>query len=112
LRSIIDEIRLVPQDSTLAIDLYGELGAILALTNDKAASGARSGRSTLLGAGARNQHYRMQNRAEFRSLQPDLRPLPRPAERRFENWTFRREVAGGQVCVCWAGFTALARARR
>ena len=52
LRSIIDEIRLVPQEGALAIDLYGELGAILALTNDKAASGARSGHSTVLVAGA------------------------------------------------------------
>ena len=34
--------------------LYGELGAILALTNEKAASGGRGGRSTLLVAGARN----------------------------------------------------------
>jgi hypothetical protein len=40
LRCLVDEIRLVPQDGALAIDLYGELGAILALTNDKAASGA------------------------------------------------------------------------
>jgi site-specific DNA recombinase len=52
LRCLVDEIRLVPQDGALAIDLYGELGAILALTNDKAASGRpRSGHSTLLVAG-------------------------------------------------------------
>jgi site-specific DNA recombinase len=58
LRSIIDEIRLVPQDGALAIDLYGELSALLALRNDKAASGqTRSGRSTVLVAGARNCLY-------------------------------------------------------
>ena len=33
LRSIFDEIRLVPHEGALAIDLCGELGAILALTN-------------------------------------------------------------------------------
>ena len=53
LRSIVDEIRLVPKkDGALEIDLYGELGAILATTNDKTASGRpRSGHSTLLVAG-------------------------------------------------------------
>ena len=58
LRSVVDEIRLVPQNGALAIDLYGELGAILAITNDKAAPGARSGHSTLLVAGARCHLYR------------------------------------------------------
>ncbi len=53
LRSIVDEIRLVPQDGALAIDLYGELGAILALTNEKAAPGrGRGGHSTVVVAGA------------------------------------------------------------
>ena len=46
LRCLVDEIRLVPQDGALSIDLYGELGAVLSLTNDKAAPGARSGHST------------------------------------------------------------------
>jgi len=59
LRCLVDEIRLVPQDGALAIDLYGELGAILALTNDKAASGRpRSGHSTLLVAGEGYHLYR------------------------------------------------------
>jgi hypothetical protein len=58
LRCLVDEIRLVPQDGVLSIDLYGELGAVLSLTNDKAAPGARSGHSTVLVAGARCHLYR------------------------------------------------------
>ncbi|MDF2763687.1 MAG: hypothetical protein K0S81_681 [Rhodospirillales bacterium] len=48
----------MPQDGALAIYHYGELSAMLALTNDKAASGqTRSGHSTVLVAGARNCLY-------------------------------------------------------
>ena len=36
LRSMIQAIRLVPEDGELAIELVGELAGILALTNEKA----------------------------------------------------------------------------
>jgi len=50
--------RLVPRTGALAIDLHGELGAILDLSNEKAAPGrTRSGHSTVLVAGARNCLY-------------------------------------------------------
>ena len=52
LRTLIEEIRLVPKDGRLQIDLYGELATILALTNETPASQGRDGRSTLLVAGA------------------------------------------------------------
>jgi site-specific DNA recombinase len=52
LRTLIEEIRLVPQDGRLRIDLHGELATILALTNETPASRRRDGRSTLLVAGA------------------------------------------------------------
>lgn len=58
LRTLIEEIRLVPQDGRLRIDLHGELATILALTSETPASQGRDGRSTLLVAGARNHLYR------------------------------------------------------
>ena len=52
---MIESIRLVPVDGHLRIDRRGELGAILAAADEKPASLARGGRSTLVVAGTRSQ---------------------------------------------------------
>ena len=59
LRSMIQAIRLVPENGELAIELVGELAGILALTNEKSPRpfGPRAQQLTLV-AGARSQcHY-------------------------------------------------------
>ena len=53
LRDLIDEIRLVPEDGELAIELRGDLAAILALSR-KNPQGDASGAQITLVAGARN----------------------------------------------------------
>ena len=59
LRSMIQAIRLVPENGELAIELVGELAGILALTNEKSPRLYRPGvRQVTLVAGARSQcHY-------------------------------------------------------
>jgi hypothetical protein len=56
LRSMIQTIRLIPEDGELAIELVGKLAGILALTNEK---NPRAGSSVVpqltLVAGARNR---------------------------------------------------------
>ena len=58
LRSMIQAIRLVPEDGELAIELVGELAGILALNNEKSPRpfGSGAGQVTLV-AGARCQRY-------------------------------------------------------
>ncbi len=57
LRSLIDEIRLVPENGALAIELAGNLAGILALSSGskKPATAGRDGLQTTLVAGARNR---------------------------------------------------------
>ena len=52
LRALIEQIRLVPQDGILAIDLYGTLAGLLSATNANAARMVPGGGSTVLVAGA------------------------------------------------------------
>ena len=54
IRSLLTEIRMVPEDGALAIELVGELAGILALgaEQEKTPRAAAMGRSTLLVAGA------------------------------------------------------------
>jgi site-specific DNA recombinase len=57
LRSLIEEIRLVPVEGKLEIELAGDLAGILALTNDNPRRVGRGLQVTLV-AGARNPLYR------------------------------------------------------
>ena len=57
IRGLIDEIRLIPKDGDLKIELYGELAALIALAN-KHPQGKTSGAQVTLVAGARCHLYR------------------------------------------------------
>jgi hypothetical protein len=54
LRELIEEIRLVPKDGKLQIELYGELAALLNLANEHPRSRGTGVQITLV-AGARNR---------------------------------------------------------
>src|SRR5712692_586038 len=60
LRALIDEIRLVPENGRLEIELAGDLAGILALTNGgkKPVTTGRDGLQVTLVAGTRNHLYR------------------------------------------------------
>ncbi len=57
LRNLIEEIRLVPEDGKLNIELYGELAALIGLANKDPRSADRGLQVTLV-AGARYQPFR------------------------------------------------------
>jgi site-specific DNA recombinase len=59
LRSLIEEIRLVPEDGRLEIEVVGDLAGILALgPNDKRPTGGADGAQVTLVAGTRNHLHR------------------------------------------------------
>ncbi len=59
LRSLIEEIRLVPEGGQLEIEVVGDLAGILALgPNDKRPTGVSDGAQVTLVAGTRNHLYR------------------------------------------------------
>ena len=58
IRSLIDEIRLVPKDGTLKIELFGELAALVNLANTKPRS-KEAGVQVTMVAGARNRLCRL-----------------------------------------------------
>jgi chorismate mutase len=62
IRSLIDEIRLSPDDGNLKIELYGDLAGMLALANNSPTSGNEGLQVTMV-AGARCHLYR--TRAEW-----------------------------------------------
>jgi len=57
IRELIDEIRLVPENGKLRVELYGELAALLNLANEHPGSKGTGVQITLV-AGARNHLYR------------------------------------------------------
>ena len=57
IRQLIDEVRLVPENGTLNIELYGELAALVGLANEHPRSKGTGAQITLV-AGARNHLYR------------------------------------------------------
>jgi len=56
IRELIDEIRLVPENGNLRVELYGELAALISLANKHPRSKGTGVQVTLV-AGARNQRY-------------------------------------------------------
>lgn len=73
IRSLLSEIRLIPEDDGLAIELVGELAGLLSLGQTKTASEARaSGRSVTLVAGAGFGHCLI--RVEYPEKVDTLRP--------------------------------------
>ena len=71
LRSMIQAIRLVPEDAGLAIELVGELAGILALTNEKSPRLYGPGaRQLTLVAGARYQRYLPDLKCRVQMLKP------------------------------------------
>ena len=58
LRLLIDEVRLIPADGKLDIELYGELAALLNLGANKNPQAKNPGVQVTLVAGARNHLYR------------------------------------------------------
>jgi hypothetical protein len=62
IRSLLTEIRLIPQDGVLAIELVGALAGLLSLGSPRnAESHPKVACSTLLVAGACNQRYLLLN---------------------------------------------------
>jgi hypothetical protein len=57
IRELIEEIRLVPENGKLRIELYGELAALINLANEHPRS-KETGVQIRLVAGARNHLYR------------------------------------------------------
>ncbi len=57
IRELIEEIRLVPENGKLRIELYGELAALINLANEHPRSKETGVQLTLV-AGARNHLYR------------------------------------------------------
>ena len=57
IRSLIDEIRLSPDDDSLKVELYGDLAGMLALKNNSPTSGNEGLQVTMV-AGARCHLYR------------------------------------------------------
>ena len=58
IRALIDEVRLVPKDGTLKIELYGELAALLSLGQNKHPRSRETGVQVTLVAGARSLPFR------------------------------------------------------
>ena len=56
IRALIEEVRLVPDDGNLRIELFGELAALINLTNELPRS-KETGVQVTLVAGARNRRY-------------------------------------------------------
>jgi len=56
IRALIDEVRLVPDEDRLRIELYGELSALIGLANDNPRSSGTGVQATLV-AGTRNRRY-------------------------------------------------------
>ena len=56
IRALIEEVRLVPDDENLRIELFGELAALIKLTNEHPRS-TDTGVQVRLFAGARNRRY-------------------------------------------------------
>ena len=56
IRAFIEEVRLVPDDGNLRIELFGELAALINLTNEHPRS-KETGVQVTLVAGARNRRY-------------------------------------------------------
>jgi site-specific DNA recombinase len=73
LRALIDEVRLIPEDGHLEIELVGDLAELLSLAADskKPVTAKRDGLQVTLVAGTRNQRYLQ----SFRSRIPII---PRP----------------------------------
>ena len=59
IRALIEEVRLVPDDGNLRIELFGELAALINLTNELPRS-RETGVQVTLVAGARSQRFRTQ----------------------------------------------------
>ena len=57
IRALIEEVRLVPNDGNLRIELFGELAALINLTNELPRS-KETGVQVTLVAGARSQRFR------------------------------------------------------
>ena len=57
IRALIEEVRLVPDDGNLRIELFGELAALISLTNELPRS-KETGVQVTLVAGARSQRFR------------------------------------------------------
>ena len=71
LRSLIEEIRLVPEDGRLEIEVVGDLAGILALgRNDKRPTGGAGGAQVTLVAGTCNHLYRTTVRRRVQRRQP------------------------------------------
>ena len=57
IRALIDEVRLTPEGDSLRIELFGELAALIALSNEKQPQGRAKGLQLTLVAGARCKLY-------------------------------------------------------
>ncbi len=57
IQGLIEEVRLVPENGTLKIELFGQLAALISLTNKNPRSKETGAQVTLV-AGARNTLYR------------------------------------------------------
>ena len=57
IQDLIEEVRLVPENGTLKIELFGQLAALISLTNKNPRSKETGAQVTLV-AGARNTLYR------------------------------------------------------
>jgi len=56
MRALVEEVRLVPDDGNLRIELFGELAALISLTTELPRS-KETGVQVTLVAGARNRRY-------------------------------------------------------
>ena len=74
LRSMIQTIRLVPENGELTIELIGELAGILAVTSEKSPRlCGPGGRQVTLVAGARYQRYLPDLKCRLWMARPSLR---------------------------------------